>query len=326
VTGNLPVAGAVRSLWWAARIPGARAPFDTASLRVYYPARPTGSDAERLSGVIPADPAGAPYPVVVLVPGINVGQDGYRWLATRLAAEGFVAVTYDWVGELFAGQYGITPGVDLDAARPDGYGSAPTIRSLRPVLDALAKIDGPVQGLLDLDRVGLIGHSAGGTVSLQSARFFPEVKAVATYGAHNMVATMLGWPAGSIPPAQVDSAVMLVVGSADGVMNGSADRYGEDAATRADPVTRTFDEALTDRDGENLLVRIEGANHFAIVDPVDHTAARAFLDQPGEADPSAVRSLLTQLYRDFFRYHLKADTVARDALGHGSELVSIRRR
>ena len=91
-------------------------------------------------------------------------------------------------------------------------------------------------------------------------------------------------------------------------------------------LTTRFDEALTDRDGENLLVRIEGANHFAIVDPVDHTAARAFLDQPGEADPSAVRSLLTQLYRDFFRYHLKAETVARDALGHGSDLVSIRRR
>ena len=153
-----------------------------------------------------------------------------------------------------------------------------------------------MQGLLDLDRVGLIGHSAGGTVALQSARFFPEVKAVATYGAHNMVATMLGWPAGSIPPAQVDSAVMLVVGSADGVIERISRPVRRGRGDRADPVTRTFDEALTDRDGENLLVRIEGANHFAIVDPVDHTAARAFLDQPGEADPSAVRSLLTQLY------------------------------
>ena len=149
--------GGVRSVWWAVRVPGAPAPFDTAHLRVYYPARPTGSDAERLSGVLAADPAGAPYPVVLLVSGVNVGQDAYRWLAVELAARGVVAVTYDWVGVLFAGLHGITPGVDLDAARPDGYGSRPTSPSLRPVLDALAQLTGPLDGLLDLDRVALVG-------------------------------------------------------------------------------------------------------------------------------------------------------------------------
>ncbi|MFD0593237.1 alpha/beta fold hydrolase [Catellatospora coxensis] len=190
----------IRSVWWAATIPGHEALFDTAHLRVYYPARPDGSDRERLSGVMAADADGAPYPVAVIVSGVNVGQEAYRWLAERLAAQGVVAVTYDWVGTLFGGLHGITPGVDLDAARPDGYGKRPTTPSLRPVLDALAAMTGPVAGLLDLNKVALIGHSAGGTVALQSASFVPEVKAVATYGAHTMVATMLGWPAGTVLP------------------------------------------------------------------------------------------------------------------------------
>ncbi|GHJ47988.1 hypothetical protein Cs7R123_53300 [Catellatospora sp. TT07R-123] len=319
----------IRSVWWAATIPGHEAPFDTAHLRVYYPAAPDGSDRERLSGVMAADTTGAPFPVAVIVSGVNVGQEAYRWLATRLAERGIVTVTYDWVGTLFGGLHGITPGVDLDAARPDGYGKRPTCPSLRPVLDALASMTGPVAGLLDLDRVALIGHSAGGTVALQSAGFVPEVKAVATYGAHNMVATMLGWPAGTVLPAQADCPVLLVGGTNDGVINGSADRYGEDAAARRDPITRTFDEALPDRDGANVLIRLAGANHFAIVDPVDHTAARAFLDQAADGDPAEHRALLADLLATFCRMHLTGDPASftewdRLAAHHG--VASIQRR
>ncbi|MEV4414057.1 dienelactone hydrolase family protein [Catellatospora sp. NPDC049609] len=319
----------IRSVWWATTVPGHEPPFDTAHLRVYYPAAPDGSDRERLSGVMAAETSGAPYPVAVIVSGVNVGQEAYRWLACALAERGIVAVTYDWVGTLFGGLHGITPGVDLDAARPDGYGKRPTTPSLRPVLDALAAMTGPLAGLLDLDRVALIGHSAGGTVALQSARFVPEVKAVATYGAHTMVATMLGWPAGTVLPAQADCPVLLVAGTNDGVINGSADRYGEDAATRRDPITRTFDEALPDRDGANLLVRLAGANHFAIVHPVDHTAARAFLDQPAEGDPDAHRALLADLLGVFCQAHLSGAAAAYPELdkltGHPG-VDSIRRR
>lgn len=288
----------VRSVWWAATIPGARAPFDTAHLRVFYPAAPDGSDRERLSGVMAANAAAAPFPVAVIVSGVNVGQDCYRWLAVSLAEQGIVTVTYDWVGTLFAGLHGITPGVDLDAAKPDAYGTRPTCPSLRPVLDAVRDMTGPLEGLLDLDRVALIGHSAGGTVALQSARFLPEIKAVATYGAHTMVATMLGWPAGTVLPAQVDCPVLLIAGERDGVIGRSADRYGEDAATRKDPITRTFEEALP-QTGPHRMVTLPGANHFAIAHPVDPTAARAFLDYEATTDPAESRAELAHLIGDF---------------------------
>lgn len=315
----------IRSIWWAATIPGAEKPFDTAHLRIFYPAIATGSDQERLSGVFPADPAAAPYPVALIVSGVNVGQEAYRWLAVSLAERGFIAVTYDWVGELFGGLKGITPGVTLDAARPDAYGTRPTTPSVPAVLEALAA--SPLAEVMDLDKVGLVGHSAGGTVILQSARFFPTVHAVAAYGTHTMVATMLGWPAGTVLPAQVDSPVLLMAGTQDGVINGSADRYGEESENRKDPISRTFDEALPDLDGANLQVTFAGANHFGIVHPVDETAARAFLDLPATTDPAATRAALVDVLAAFLDVHLR-DAVgdALDKALQSSDIAAIRRR
>ncbi|MEV6300010.1 dienelactone hydrolase family protein [Actinoplanes sp. NPDC051861] len=313
----------VRSVWWAASIPGAVAPFDTAHLRVFYPSRPTGSDEERLTGVFPADPSLAPYPVVLIVSGVNVGQEAYRWLAVELASRGYVAVTYDWVGELFGGLRGITPGVELAAARPDAYGTRATTPSVPAVLSALSEIS--FSNLLNLGNVGLIGHSAGGTVILQSARFFPEVKAVAAYGTHTMVATMLGWPAGTVLPAQVDCPVLLMNGENDGVINGSADRYGSPAGR--DPISRTFDEALPGSDGDHLQVTFSGANHFGIAHPVDETAARAFLDEEATTDPAATRAALADVTAAFLDVHLRgASGDALDKALQNPDIAGIRRR
>ncbi|SUD49245.1 Predicted dienelactone hydrolase [Nocardia otitidiscaviarum] len=299
----------IRSLWWSARTDGT-APFDTAHLKVYYPAVATGSDAERLTGVFPPDPAGAPYPVVVFLSGVNVGQESYRRFATAVAATGFVVVTLDRVAELFGGQRGLTPGVDLDAARPDAYGTRPTCPTIGAVLAALAELNDqpPLHGALDLERVALGGHSAGGTVALQSARFFPEIAAVFAWGAHTLVATMLGWAPGTVLPAQTACPVLLGVGSRDGVIQGSADRYGEEGDERPDPVRRTFTEALPD--GDHLLAEVAGANHFGIAD-ADPTAARAFLDGVGDTDalPSFAR-----LVSIFLRTHLRGDAVAKTEL------------
>ncbi|MFI6043815.1 alpha/beta hydrolase family protein [Nocardia sp. NPDC051321] len=310
----------VRSLWWAARTDG-QPPFDTAHLKVYYPAAVADTDAERLTGVFEADPAGAPYPVLLFLSGVNVAQESYRRFAIEITAAGFAVVTVDRVGELFGGQRGLTPGVELDAARPAYYGSRPTCPVIAPILESLAELNtqAPLRGALDLDRIALGGHSAGGTVALQSARFFPSVAAVVAWGAHTMVATMLGWAPGTVLQAQVDSPVLLGVGTNDGVINGSADRYGQDDTERHDPVTRTFFDALPD--GEHLLAVIDGANHFGIADP-DPTAARAFLDGHGQTSAIAPFARLTALFLDA---HLRgsADAAARLAV---FDAVPVKRR
>lgn len=310
----------IRSLWWSVRTDGTP-PFDTAHLKVYYPAIATGSDYERLNGVFGPDPAGAPYPVVVFLPGVNVAQDAYRRFAIAIAEQGFVVVTMDRVAELFGGLRGLTPGVDLDAARPDSYGSRPTCTAIGPILDAMAELNTlpPLAGAIDTGRVALGGHSAGGTVALQSARFFPSIAAVFTWGAHTMVATMLGWEPGTVVPAQVTCPVLLGVGNNDGVIGRSADRYGEDAAERRDPVVRTFEEALPP--GDNILAEFDGANHFAIAD-ADPTAARAFLDHDSDVSALEPFAALTGL---FLRAHVRGDEQAKTELA-GYDAVPLRRR
>lgn len=311
----------IRSLWWSVRTEG-DAPFDTAHLKVYYPAVATGADAERLTGVFAPDPAHAPYPVVLFLSGVNVGQDSYRRFASAIAEAGFVVVTFDRVAELFGGQRGITPGVDLAAARPDAYGTRPTCPAIPAILTALTELNDtePLCGALDLDKVALGGHSAGGTVVLQSARYFPSVRAVFAWGAHTMVATMLGWDPGTVLPAQVNGPVLLGVGTNDGVIKGSADRYGE-GEDRPDPVARTFSEALPD-DGDHLLAIVPGANHFGIAD-ADPTAARAFLDGPADTDALPSFARLTAL---FLRTHLLNDATARDRLACFDDGLLLKRR
>ncbi len=173
--------------------------------------------------------------------------------------------------------------------------------------------------------MALFGHSAGGTVALQSGRFFPQVRAVATYGAHTMVSTMLGWPAGTVAEALVDSPVLLLAGAEDGVIAASADRYGAAGGDPHDPVSRTFDEALKDRAGAHVLATVAGANHFSVVEPADPTAARSFLDRPSTVGGSTARGVIAGLLSAFLRTHLcGGDPAALDTFP--PDLVSVRRR
>lgn len=295
----------VRSLFHAVRASGAAPPFDTLHLQVFYPARPEGSEDERSFGDVPADAARAPFPVVVVLPGVNVAPDAYRWLAIRLASDGVVVVTFSWVGELFGGRTGLTPGIDLDGLRPDTYGTIPTASAIRPILTALDELNGTglLAGLLDPERVIVGGHSAGGSVALQAAddRFFPEVVGAFAYGAHALASEALGFGPGTMLPLAASCPMLIAGGTRDGVMAASAKRYGEDAAGRADPVERTFEEAVRSDRGDVWVAILEGGNHFAMAHPHDPTAARGFLDAPDDAGADAVRERLGDLVCAFVR-------------------------
>jgi dienelactone hydrolase len=325
----------VRTHRTAVRVPGTAAPLDTVHITMRHPALPASNDVERMSGMLAADPAGAPYPVVIVLPGINVASVGYLDLAVALARAGMVVVTFDWVAELFPGQVGLTPGVDLSAVGPDTYGSKPTTPALAAVLEAIAQAHevGPLAGLLDLDNIGLFGHSAGGTVALQSARtaWFPQVRAVATYGSHTMASQQLGHAPGTLLLAQVEAPVLLVGGTADGVVAASAIRYGEEAgAAGHDPIERTWAEALP-ATTEAWLVRLADAGHMLPAAPGDPTSARGFLESPPVADQDHLREVLFDLLVTFFAATLGDDHQAKAArdrwLGHHQpEIADVRRR
>lgn len=280
---------------------------DAALATLYYPGDRERLEEARLTGQVPPLAAGQPWPLVVMMPGINVAPDSYRWLAHWLVPDGLCLVTYAAIGSLGPAGRGITPGIDLDALAPANVGTRPAATALGPLLDRLAGLseaDGsPAAGLLDLGRVVVGGHSAGGTVALHSSHpgWVPGLRAVFAYGAHTMTATSLGHGEAAVVAVPAEVPVMLLAGTSDGVIAASRDRY-RDADDRDqsahDPVRRTFEEAVGRDENDSWLVELAGAGHFAICDPVDTTSGRSFLELAPEADP-AVRGLLGDLIAAF---------------------------
>lgn len=294
----------IRALFQATTLPNASAPYNGLHLKIYYPAAPTNSDAERMSGVIPADKTSAPMAVVIFFNGINVGIESYHWLALKLAEANIVTVMYTHVAETLPGVIGLTPAIDLSKVKPDTYGSSPTCPAIQPILEALAQLNGdeksPLYGALNLNHIILGGHSAGGTVALQNAQFFDQVKAVFSYAGHTMAATMLGFAPNTVLKVGGKS-VLLMRGDKDGVIAASRVRYGTDGQGQ-DPVEKTFDEACQPSAGNEAYdVLIEGANHFAIAHPLDETTGRFFLDMEMTRPAEEVREQIAGLVLAFIK-------------------------
>ena len=76
----------VRSVHFGFEVPDT----DASMATLYYAADEGTLDAARLTGLVAADRSRSPWPLVIVLPGINVAPDSYRWLAIRLA-QGFPA-------------------------------------------------------------------------------------------------------------------------------------------------------------------------------------------------------------------------------------------
>lgn len=319
MTAGARTAGTVRAVHGAVRVAGLVAPHDTVHYRIFHPAAPTGDDRERLTGQVAPDDRQAPWPVVLVLPGINVGPEGYRWFAESLVPRGYAVVTMALVGETMPGVVGITPGIDLDAVRPDTYGTRPSGIAIAAVLEELARHqhDGPLAGLLDTGRVVLGGHSGGGTVALENARrdWFPTLVARFAVAAHTMASTVLGWEPGTVLAVEDQMPTMLLAAELDGVMARSADRYQRPAAGH-DPVGRTFDEALPTGGEDSYLAVVAGATHTSFIHPRDDTTARGFLDPPPGRPGSDIRCDVAGLIGDFCDAHVRQQPAARDRLLH----------
>jgi len=297
----------IRALFHATKLPNASAPFDTLHLKIYYPALPTNSESERMSGVITADKSHALMSVVIFFNGINVGIESYHWLAVKLAEENIVTVMYTHVAETLPNVIGLTPSVDLARVKPDSYGSGATCPAIQPILDLLAQLNSdemnPLFQALDLNHIILGGHSAGGTMALQNGQFFEQVKAVFAYAGHTMASTMLGFAPGAVLKI-ANKPTLLMRGDRDGVIAASRVRYGAGEQS-PDPVEKTFDEAIQASGRMDAYdVLIQGANHFSIAHPLDETTGRFFLDLETSRPNEDIRDEIVNLVKSFINKHV----------------------
>ena len=325
----------IRSFYRAVKVETAVPPHDTVTLKIYYPAVASDSEMERNTGVVPANTDLAPFPVVIFMPGINVGMEGYHWLAVALAEKGLVVVMYSWIAEEMPGFISLTPGVDLTAVSPTTYGTKPTCPAIQPILEELSRLnetqDTPLAGLLDLSTVILGGHSAGGTMALQNANpaWFPGIKGAFSYAGHTVAATFLGYEAGSILPISDQLPLLILGGSNDGVIEASAHRYNLASASATLALEQTFAQGIANGQQDKFLIILEGANHFSCAYPVDETTGRPFLDHPTTQEDGRIRTELVTLIHFFIDGHIRGNPQSRIALkqqlSSGNPLIALRK-
>lgn len=294
-----------RAIYRVCEIPGAAAPYDRAHLKIFYPAMPDDGIEQRNAGLMGVDKSGAPYPLLIMMPGINVGPEAYAWLGRELAMRGIVTVTYSLIAEEMPGYVSLTPGLDLTSITPETYGTRPSGTAVGAIIDALETeaASGILHNCVKTEETILAGHSAGGSVALYNANshWFPQVKGAIAYGAHAAASTALGFAENTVLELPDSVPLMLIGGTHDGVIASSAHRYGTQDGEMPDRMQETFDTGIRSNRGDSYWVTISGANHFSLAWPLDESTGRHFLDRPEEGDGAKIRELLASLFVGFVR-------------------------
>ena len=272
----------VRAVWDAVRVPGSTAPYDTVHYRVAFPAAAPDPARDPVLGLVPPDRDG--LPVVVLHANFNMDGIGLRWLECELALAGFAVVTPQWVGPMVDGRPGLPTGVDF-ATLDHNY--------LDELLHSLAGC--LVADHLDLTRVVLGGHSAGGTLALLAAH---RVAGGFSYGGHTRAQRGQGHGVDHYLPLAGDSPLLLMAGTADGVAGAIANAQGHDVSVL--PMREAFRQSVAPG-RPAWLVLVEGADHYAFLGEYDGSTGRGYLESPGPRDPAEVRAVLAPVIVDFVR-------------------------
>lgn len=290
-----------RAIFRAVKVKGNPAPFDTIFLKIFYPAHIPQTDTERNSGILAPDVELTPFPIVIMLNGVNCPPESYQWLADFLCKKGFVFVSFQWItNELPGGMQGLTPGIDVKFMNYKNYGKGATGSAIQPILDDLEKVnkEGLLSGLLDLENIALGGHSAGGSIALMNAEFFPQIKSAFAYGSHTQGSTIMGFPVNYVCPITPEKPILMLGGNNDGVITWSARRYGKTEEDCTISLKQTFEKAIGGTRNDRYLAIFDGANHFTFAHPQDTTTGRPFLDFESKNDAEH-RQIMAEMIVDF---------------------------
>jgi len=109
-------------------------------------------------------------PVVIISHGWGSAKESFAWLAQHLASHGFAVAVPQHIGSDLKFQRLFLSGMFDEDIPPREYVDRPLdISFTLDELERLTAVGGAYQGRLDLNRVGMIGHSLGGYTTLAIA-------------------------------------------------------------------------------------------------------------------------------------------------------------
>ncbi|BCJ39395.1 hypothetical protein GCM10010168_63570 [Actinoplanes ianthinogenes] len=244
----------------------------------------------------PVDRAAGGRPVILYSPGLGGDRGTGTALVEELAAHGYIVVTIDHTHDATEVEFpggrvetgAIPPEIDDQViARATAVREADT----RFVLDRLAVLNagpGILRGALDLNRIGMFGHSLGGSTTAATMHDDRRVKAGV-----NLDGTLVGAAA--------------VAGSGRPFLLLSSDHGAE-------PEDPTWDTFWANQRGWKRELTLSGSTHASFNDsevfypqlaPVLGLTPEQVMEQIGTLDPGRSVMLQRTCLRAFFDHHLR---------------------
>ena len=153
--------------------------FDLAHVTHAPPGNPDGSPQERtVRGRLTLPEGPGPHPVVLIAHGYTTFMDWgfFPEIADRLAAQGVASLRFNFSGS------GIGPDL-VSPTEPERFARNSYLHELDDLATVRAALDRGDWPLLDPDRVGILGHSRGGAMSLIHAAEHRGYRALVTWAA-----------------------------------------------------------------------------------------------------------------------------------------------
>jgi predicted dienelactone hydrolase len=144
------------------------------------------------------DVSGTPYPLVVYSHGSMAMRDNSYWLLEHMASYGLVVLAPDHPGDAMGDYFAMASG----QTDPEAFTKAEILElSQRPMdihrviafADTLTAQGGALEGLIDMDKIGVSGWSFGSYTAVLAAGARLDVGALKTWCTENPDLLRLGW-------------------------------------------------------------------------------------------------------------------------------------